>query len=137
MKILCISFSDLLITIINIAIFGYVNLRCSFLAGQFASVFMQQDTTKVSNPFNGGLIWGDNGSQQTGVAANPFRTTNNKVNGISSGFYTSSFPATNGGSPWVANPFSVRIFLYPFFNDWDKHNKPIEILSRIYVSLIK
>lgn len=72
----------------------------------FVNQFTQSDTSKVFNPFNGNITWGESLDQQSNSSgSNPFRTSNTKANSISSGFYASAFPSTNG-SGW-SNPFTT------------------------------
>lgn len=68
-------------------------------------MFPQQDS-KISNPFSngGGMNWNDAGNHTSG-APNPFRTTNNKINGALTGSNTSFH--TSNGTAWMPNPFTV------------------------------
>lgn len=69
----------------------------------FVSQFTQSDTSKVFNPFNGNVTWGESLEQSNSCNSNPFRTTNVKAN--TSDFFTSAFPSSNG-SGW-SNPFTT------------------------------
>ncbi|KAF5297669.1 hypothetical protein FQA39_LY12000 [Lamprigera yunnana] len=73
---------------------------------QFLSQFGQQELPKISNPFNGSMMWTDASNQQNNLTSNPFRTTTPKSNGISTGLYGSPFSANNG-SLWTPNPFMM------------------------------